>query len=162
MRMLGWLSVLLICTTGALANDSLPAHDRKAIEQTISNWETAWKTKNAKLAAHDYSADADWTNAFGMTRRGRTEIEALLEEVFLLPFVMAGESETASQSIRRLAPELVLVITRVERAGQLSSGGEEIGVRHTTHHRILQKTGDQWHIVSHLISDARETSRPAH
>jgi uncharacterized protein (TIGR02246 family) len=136
--------------------------DQALIEQVIENWNKAWQTKDAKLAAQDYSDDADWTNAFGMKKKGRAEIEKMLAEVFSLPFVMAGQSRTAEQSVRSIKPDVALVVTRVERAGQRTSSGLELGTRQTSHLRVLMKSDGGWKIVSHLISDARDTERREH
>jgi uncharacterized protein (TIGR02246 family) len=144
------------------ATETLRARDRAAIERVIENWNLAWTTKDAKLAAGEYSEDADWTNAFGMSGVGRGEIERILTEVFALPFVMAGDSETVDQSIRFLEPHIALVLTRVQRLGQLSPSGEDIGIRRTSHLRILSKDGSGWQIISYLISDARSTQGKGH
>lgn len=146
----------------ALAHDAFPDEDVRAIEKAINNWDTAWKTKDARLAAQNYSDDADWTNAFGMARRGRSEIEKLITEVFALPFVMAGKSATVEQTIRKLDSNMALVISRVEREGQQSPSGETMSKRQTTHHRLFRKTKDGWQIIAHLISDARDTERTKH
>ena len=130
--------------------------DRAAIEKAIHHWNTAWDTKDSALAAQDYAADADWTNAFGMVRKGRAEIQATLAEVFALPFVMAGDSETVDQSIRFLGPDTALVLTRVQREGQKNPGQQSIGTRHTSHLRVFSRIDGRWQIVSHLISDARD------
>jgi uncharacterized protein (TIGR02246 family) len=100
--------------------------------------------KDAKLAARDYSDDADWTNAFWMKRTGRAEIERFLAEVFSRLFVMAGQSKTAEQSVRFVKPDVALVITRVERVGQRTPSGDELGTRHTSHLRVLLKTRGGW------------------
>ena len=144
----------------ALAQVQTKPNDQKSIEQLIENWNKAWQTKNAKLAAQDYSDDADWTNAFGMKRRGRVEIEKLLGEVFSLSFVMAGQSKTVEQSIKLIKPDVALVTTRVERSGQRTPSGAELGTRHTSHLRVLLKSGGRWQIVSHLIADARDPQAP--
>lgn len=136
--------------------------DQKMIEQAIENWNKAWQTKDSKLAARDYTDDADWTNAFGMKRKGRAEIEKILAEVFALPFVMAGESKTVEQTVRFLKPDVALIITRVERTGQEVASGDALGTRRTSHLRVMVKTGKQWKITSHLISDARATEQPKH
>ena len=46
----------------------------------ISHWDEGWKVFDAELAARDYSPDADWTNAFGRVRKGKTEIFEYLAE----------------------------------------------------------------------------------
>lgn len=155
------LAVALIPSL-AFAQDVLPKTDQAAVEQVIENWNRAWQTKSAELAAQDYSDDADWTNAFGMKRRGRAEIQKFLAEVFSLPFVMAAQSKVIEQSVKFIKPDVALVITRVERVGQRTPTGEELGTRETTHLRVLMKSKENWKIISHLISDARDPQRREH
>ena len=157
----GAICVLLLAFSAVPAQDLITNNDRAQIEQAIENWNKAWITKDHRLAALNYSEDADWTNAFGMSRKGRTEIEKTLKEVFSLPFVMEGKSKTVGQTIKPLSPSFVAVFTRVEREGQKLSSGETLATRRTSHLRIFAKT-ETWQIVSHLISDARETQRTTH
>ena len=153
---------IALLSGAALAQTITSKRDQAAVEQTVANWNKAWQTKDAKLAAQDYSNDADWTNAFGMKRKGRAEIEKILTEVFSLPFVMEGESKTAEQSVRFIKPEVALVATLVERAGQRTPSGAELGLRRTHHLRVLMRSEGRWEIVSHLISDARDAQRREH
>jgi uncharacterized protein (TIGR02246 family) len=149
--------ITFVVTCSASGQVKMSRTDQALIEQAIENWNKAWQTKDSKLAAQDYSDDADWTNAFGMKRKGRADIEKVLAEVFALPFVMAGQSKTVEQSVRFINPDVALVVTRVERAGQRVPSGAELGTRQTSHLRVLIKFQGQWKIVSHLISDARDT-----
>jgi uncharacterized protein (TIGR02246 family) len=136
--------------------------DRVAVEAVIDTWNEGWRIKNAALAAQGYSSDADWINAFGMRERGRDAIAAKLKEVFGLPFVMGAESRVVKQEIRFITPAVAVVITQVEREGQKSPSGEQLGTRRTSHQRVLVKEREQWRIVSHLISDARDTASARH
>lgn len=136
--------------------------DKAEIERAIENWNTAWKIRDPRLAAQDYSDNADWTNAFGMSRVGRAEIESVLTEVFKLPFVMAGDSGTVAQDIRFIGTDHAVVSTRVERLGQRNPAGQDIGQRRTSHLRVFEKNDGIWQIISHLISDARDTQQPGH
>ena len=97
-----------------------------------------------------------------MKRRGRAEIQKFLAEVFSLPFVMAAQSKVIEQSVKFIKPDVALVITRVERVGQRTPTGEELGTRETTHLRVLMKSKENWKIISHLISDARDPQRREH
>ncbi|HWL94918.1 MAG TPA: nuclear transport factor 2 family protein [Phycisphaerae bacterium] len=128
----------------------------------IERWDRAWQTRDAALAAQDYSDDAVWVNAFGMRRTGRAAIERTLAEVFALPFVAAGESRTIGHDVRYLSRDIALVATIVERRGQQAPDGQALGLRRTSHLRVLQRRGDRWVIVSHLISDARDQQGPRH
>lgn len=153
---------IVLMTSVAFAQDPTQSADKATVEQVIENWNRAWQAKSAKLAAQDYSEDADWTNAFGMKRRGRAEIEKFLAEVFSLPFVMAAQSKVVEQSVRFIRPDVALVVTLVERVGQRTPSGEALGTRQTSHLRVLVKSGGSWKIVSHLISDARDPERREH
>lgn len=161
-RVLLVIILTFVLTCPASGQVKLSESDQALIEQAVGNWNRAWQTKDSKLAAQDYSDDADWTNAFGMKRKGRAEIERALAEVFALPFVMAGQSRTVEQSFRSINPDVALVITRVERVGQRVPSGAELGTRQTTHLRVLVKSKGQWKIISHLISDARDTEQRGH
>jgi uncharacterized protein (TIGR02246 family) len=154
------LSLLIITT--ASGQTARQKNDQLQIEKAITNWETAWRTKNVQLAAQDYSNDADWTNAFGMIRKGRVEIESVLRDVFALPFVMVGNSKTIEQKVTFLKPDVATVVTRVEREGQKMRSGETLPVRKTSHLRIFIRENGRWQIVNHLISDARETEAGRH
>jgi len=159
MKVITLLAVIIsFAATGSMSGqDKRSKSDKAAIEQTTANWDKAWQTKDFKLAAQDYSDDADWTNAFGMKRKGRAEIEKVLAEVFALPFVMAGQSKTVEQTVKFIKSDVALVITRVERVGQQAPSGAELSTRQTSHLRVLVKSKGHWKIVSHLISDARDT-----
>jgi len=154
------LAIILFGVTPAHAQT--PENDQALIEQAIDRWYRAWEIEDPKLAAQDYTEDADWTNAFGMSRKGRAEIENQLTEVFAMSFVMSGQSRIVDQSVRFLGQDVALVTTSVERSGQKSPSGESIGVRHTNHLRVFTKSKGNWKIVSHLISDARDREGTAH
>ena len=148
------------CTSPRPAADR--AVDTRAVEAAVDRWTEAWQVKDAALAARDYADDAEWTNAFGQTQRGRAAIEAQLREVFALPFVTAGQSAPTAQTVRFLRPDVALVWTRVERRGQQAPSGEALGLRRTSHLRVFERRGGAWVITSHLISDARDTAAPQH
>ena len=97
-----------------------------------------------------------------MKRKGRAEVEKFLSQVFAMPSVMAGQSKTAEQSVRFIKPDVALVSTQVERSGQRTPSGAELGTRHTSHLRVLMKSDGGWKIISHLISDSRDTERREH
>jgi uncharacterized protein (TIGR02246 family) len=148
--------------TPAVADTASRDADTAAITSLIDQWNRGWQTKDPSLAAAAYSDDADWTNAFGFHQRGRAAIESFLGEVFQLPFVMAAESKVVDQEIRFVSRDVACARTRVERTGQTTPDGRALGTRTTHHLRVLAKRDKQWVIVSHLISDARDPSSPAH
>jgi uncharacterized protein (TIGR02246 family) len=161
--------LLLLCallTPAAVSAQAAAARptsaDSAAIEAALGRWYRAWEARDAALGAQDYTEDAEWTNAFGMRRQGRAAIEATLREVFALRFVVAGESRATAEEIRWLGPDVALVVSRVERAGQQTPTGASLGTRQTTHHRVFVRAGGVWRIASHLISDARDRQQASH
>ena len=163
MRPASFLLLALLPVARAAAQPRPTAADSAATGAALDRWYHAWETRDAALGARDYGDDAEWTNAFGMTRRGRAAVEATLREVFALPFVVAGESRPTTQTMRWLRPDVVLVASRVERTGQRTPSGAALGTRQTTHHRVFVRDGGgAWRIASHLISDARDRQQPGH
>ncbi|RPH67658.1 MAG: SgcJ/EcaC family oxidoreductase [Myxococcaceae bacterium] len=152
------VAILLLLASPALADQG----DRSAVEALIESWNEGWRTKDAELAARGYSADADWINAFGMSERGREAITRRLREVFALPFVMGARSRVVKQEVRFVSAAVAVVITQVEREGQRTPSGEQLGVRRTSHQRVVVKEAGQWRVVSHLISDARDPQASQH
>jgi uncharacterized protein (TIGR02246 family) len=141
----------------------MTSENKRAIVEAVESWTAAWGANaNWRLATQHYAADADWTNAFGVTCKSRGELEATLAGIFSLSHVMAGRDEVAGHEIRSVRPDVVLVKTRVDRAGQLTPSGRPLGTRHTTHLRVFAQSEAGWKIVSHLISDARASQRPRH
>jgi uncharacterized protein (TIGR02246 family) len=140
----------------------MTSEDRRAIVEAVESWTAAWESGDWQPATQHYAEDADWTNAFGVTCKSRSELEAALAHIFSLPYVMAGRDEVAGHEIRSVGPDVVLVKTRVDRCGQLTPSGQRLGTRHTTHLRVLEKGDAGWKIVSHLISDARASELPHH
>ncbi len=159
MKTLVWfilLSPLYTC------GQQLSASDSVQISSMIKDWDDAWNIKNPVLAAKWYTADARFTNAFGDKVNGQTEIRRLLTEVFSLPFVMSGKSETIEHQFQNLNGNTVIVHTAVTRKGQQMPDGIVIPDRRTTHMRVFQKVGNAWAIKSHLISDARDKQSSKH
>jgi uncharacterized protein (TIGR02246 family) len=159
-----YLLILLIFQLGVINApcQELQLRDSTLIVSVINDWNKAWKEKDYILAAKGYSQDCRFTNAFGDKRNGRLEVQNLLKEVFALPFVMAGESETTEHLFQVLDNTNVVVHTSVIRKGQKTPDNRVIPDRQTTHMRVFQKKDDTWEIHAHLISDARDKQTPKH
>jgi uncharacterized protein (TIGR02246 family) len=157
-----FLLLALLGLSRPARSQALPAPDSLQLLAQLADWDRAWATKDPVLAAQAYAPDARFTNAFGDQRTGRRAIEALLREVFALPFVMAGTSETHAHRFQPAGPATVLVHTAVVRAGQQLPDGTVLPDRHTSHLRVFRKRGGTWQVVAHLISDARNKHAPGH
>lgn len=158
--LLGFISMLVF--TFASDAQSFSTKDSLQIHTIIEDWNKAWDVKDYVLAAKWYSGDARFTNAFGDKRNGQKEVEALLKEVFALPFVMSGKSETAEHRYQLLSNNNVIVHTAVVRKGQQMPDGSVMPDRQTTHLRVFQRGNDKWEIKAHLISDARDKQSTKH
>ena len=153
------LVLLLSLAVPASAQD-LSSADSTAILSAVERWEEGWKVRDAALASQDYSDTADWTNAFGMRRMGRTEIHELLSEVFELPFVMAGDTEYRYHDLTALGGNVVLLRSHAVRTGQQLPDGTVEEPRRTNHLRVFRKQDGRWVIESHLIGDERTPGEP--
>lgn len=161
--MLRQVCVGILCLLAPLSSaraDDPAESDRAAIMQALHRWEQAWVDKDAELAARDYSDDADWTNAFGMRRLGREEIQKLLEEVFQLPFVMAGSTLYEYHDFTYVGPSTILLRSRAIRTNQQLDSGKTEPPRRINHLRVFAKQGERWVIISHLIADERTPGKP--
>ena len=135
--------------------------DSSAIFKTMENWNKAWETSDAKLAVKDYTQDADWTNAFGMRRIGKDSIQALLEYVFSLPFVMAADkSNYEYHDLKFLTDDVAILRSKNIREGQQLPDGRVEEPRRVNHLRVYVKQKDKWLIISHLIGDERTPGKP--
>lgn len=156
-----FLTAALLLLAPAFAGAQVAtAADSARIFEAMENWEHAWQARDAALAVRDYTVDADWTNAFGMRRIGRDSIRTLLDEVFDLPFVMAGETEYEYHDLRFLGPDVALLRSRAIRAGQQLPDGTVEEDRRINHLRVFVRSDGGWAITSHLIGDERTPGRP--
>ncbi|TMU56065.1 YybH family protein [Flagellimonas algicola] len=155
------LFLIVLIAFSTIHAQSISENDSILIVNKIDDWNRAWKTKDAVLAAKWYSDDADFTNAFGFSMIGKDSIESFLTRVFKMNFVMAGDSEQTSLKLRPMSENVVLVVSTISRKGQKMSDNSELGDRRTTHHRLFKKQ-NSWKIVAHLISDARKIGTSKH
>ncbi len=155
------LILIVVLGSQTIVAQNISESDSLRIVTKINDWNRAWKTKDAELASQWYSENADFTNAFGFNRIGKSDIQKYLTEVFGFDFVMAGNTEQTSIKLKKISDNVVLVITTVEREGQKSSDNKELETRKTSHYRLFEKTND-WLITAHLISDARSIKTEKH
>lgn len=126
------------------------------IMNTIDNWNDGWDAKDVDLAVKDYSENTDWTNAFGDRVQSKQELRNLLEKIFALDFVMAGEGNYVNDDVKFLTDDIALLRSTNIRKGQKWSDGSIMNDRHIHHLRVYQKINNEWKIISHMISQAHE------
>jgi uncharacterized protein (TIGR02246 family) len=135
---------------------SLPQADQDAIGTTLISLLTGFKERNADQLDGIYSADADWVNAFGSTKKGNDEIVAYLRGLFADANFNAGTLKAPPQTaIRVLTPDVILVSAHLQVEGQKLAGGGSIPERDNFSLRVLQRQSDgRWLIVSEMYNDA--------
>ncbi|HEY7298877.1 MAG TPA: SgcJ/EcaC family oxidoreductase [Xanthobacteraceae bacterium] len=127
-----------------------------SIEGTLLALGTAFRQRDARLLESVYADDADWTNAFGTTLRGRRQIVAYLTGLFADPHFNAGTAGRPQVSVRPVTDDVVLVKTVVDIEGQQRTDGTPLGARHNHSLKVLQRQPDgTWLIVSEMYMDAR-------
>jgi uncharacterized protein (TIGR02246 family) len=134
--------------------------DQQAVGEVMMRVATAFRGLDASGLEEVYSEDADWTNAFGTTKKGAAEIAAYLERLFADPHFAAGKPIGPPQaSMRFVAEDVAVVKTYIEREGQQTSGGEQLPVRRNHSLKVLRREPDGWKIVSDIYMDARDDER---
>jgi uncharacterized protein (TIGR02246 family) len=126
--------------------------DDAAIREIIGRWDSLWRGADTATALQDYAEDADWMEAFGVYRRGRTEIVRF----FAPNGPMHRDTSPSRISIRYVRPDVAVVWSYYETAGQHSvSGQNTYPVRKTHSLRVLTKEKGRWAIISQLIMDEK-------
>ena len=117
----------------------------------------AFRSSDATGVEDLYSEDADWTNAFGTSKKGAAEIAEYLTRLFADEHFAAGKPVGPPQaSMRFVTDDVCVVKTYIEREGQETSGGEKLAVRRNHSLKVFRREGDGWKIVSDIYMDARE------
>ena len=81
--------------------------EEAAIRAVIARVREGFVKLDAAQVASAYSADAEWTNAFGVTKRSRGDLEQFLKRLFVRPEFRGGaESPSVVLSLRLLRPTL--------------------------------------------------------
>ncbi len=133
------------------------AEDQEAVGGVMMKVVGAFKSLDASGIEDAYSDDADWTNAFGTSKKGAGEIAEYLERLFADEHFGAGKPVGPPQAqIRFVTEDVCVVKTYIEREGQETSGGEKLAVRHNHSLKVLRREEDGWKIVSDIYMDARQ------
>ena len=143
-------------TDGRKDPDSGHAEDEAVIRRIVANWDRGWKDFEPEVATVDYADDADWVNAFGKARTGRSEIRKYLATLFTTPEIRSRQSTPSTVVIRFIRPDVAAVSSFRETVGQKSASGREYPTRKTHDLRVIVKQADQWRIISHMIMDEKD------
>jgi uncharacterized protein (TIGR02246 family) len=152
------LATLAVGHSGSTAPSSdQDARDEAAIRRIVGDWDQGWKAFDPDLTTRDYAADADWTNAFGISRKGKAEIHKFLADLYKNPGIRSRQSTPSTTTIRFLRPDIAAATSYRETVGQKTASGAAYPTRKTHDLRVLVRDKTTWTIVSHLIMDEKET-----
>ncbi|MEU8005500.1 SgcJ/EcaC family oxidoreductase [Catellatospora sp. NPDC049111] len=135
------------------------ARDEEAIGAVMARLAQAFAGLSADGVAELYTADADWTNAFGTSRTGGAQIEAYLAALFADPHFAAGRPLGPPRvELQWLDADAAVVKTYLEREGQLRADGSTMPVRRNFSLKVFVRRPDGWKIASDMYMDARDDS----
>jgi len=98
-----------------MTNEAGRPEDQQAVGEAMMLLANAFRTLDASGLGGLYSEDADWTNAFGTTKRGAAEIVAYLTQLFADPHFAAGKPLGPPQaSMRFVADDVAVVKTYID------------------------------------------------
>ncbi|MGW1893329.1 YybH family protein [Streptomyces sp. NPDC002004] len=133
--------------------------DEEQIRNRIRSIAIGFRELKADVFRDVYAEDADWTNAFGTTLRGRDVIVGYLRKLFADPHFSSGRQVGSPQAqLRWVTDDVVVVKTYIEREGQQTREGEDLPLRRNYSIKVLHRQGGHWVVVSDLYMDAREES----
>jgi uncharacterized protein (TIGR02246 family) len=131
--------------------------DQQAVGESMMRLANAFRSLDATGVEELYSEDADWTNAFGTTKKGAKVIASYLTELFADPHFGAGKPVSPPQaSMRFVTDDVAVVKTYIEREGQQTSSGEQLPIRRNHSLKVFRREEGGWKIVSDIYMDARE------
>lgn len=139
-------------------NEEQRQKDAEEIGKTLKLQMKGFQTRDVSAWESIYTEDADWTNAFGISRTGPEEIMDYVDGLFeqegdLGPRNFVQEPQF---DIRMLSDEVCVVRTYTEIEDQKVSQDETIN-RRTFSQKVLTRQDDgRWLIASELFMDANQ------
>jgi uncharacterized protein (TIGR02246 family) len=109
----------------------------------------AWNAHDARAYAAPFAADAEFTNVFGLTQKGRAAIEAAHDAIFKTMF-KDSRLALAETRIRFLRPDIAVVDAHWTMTGARDPEGRPWPARHGLLNQIAARGAGVWSIaVSH-------------
>jgi uncharacterized protein (TIGR02246 family) len=133
---------------------------QQAIDKIVSDMTAAWNRRDVAAFGAAFAEDAEFTNVFGMTQRGRAEIEASHAPLFTTIFKDTELIATETR-VRLIRPDIAAVDVRWKMSGARDPMGNPWPEREGILNWIVTRHGDAWLIdVSHNMDlPAREMLR---
>lgn len=142
---------------------ALPQADQESIGKTLLTLLKAFDDRDAEPLNGVYSADADWVNAFGTVKHGRSEIVEYLRGLFKDANFNRGELAGAPQtSFKVVTPEVVIVSAHLVVKGQGLVGGGTMDRDNYSVRVLHRQPNGSWLIVSEMFQDANTETTYQH
>ena len=130
-----------------------PPSDEAAVRAIADHWKQAWDKFDASILDGDFTADADWQNAFGIRQKGNAAIVAFVSQVVKRPQLRGRQTTWDAIQVRFLRPDVALAFRDYRTLGHKTSDGRELPERRTHATWVLTKDDGRWRIASQVISD---------
>ncbi len=132
--------------------------DEAEIGKVLEKLYQGFAERDAEGMREVYVEDADWTNAFGRTLKGRDAIVDYLKELFADPNFAQGKLVKAPEvSIRPVGADTAAAKVYTEIAGQRTTDGGTLPVRRNHSLKLIGRQRDgSWKIISEIYMDARD------
>ncbi len=125
---------------------SLSTNIEQAVQQIVDAFAAAWNDHDARALAALFAQDADFTNVFGMTARGRSSIEQFHRPIFETMFKDSRLEATRTQ-IRPVRPDVVALDMHWSMTGARDPEGNEWPERHGLISMVIVRDQDVWSIA---------------
>src|SRR4051812_31529263 len=101
-------NLVVLCVLGALSNSARAADHGQAIKARVATFVDAWNQHDAKQMAACWTEDGDLINPFGVSAKGREQIEQLFAKE-QSQIMKNTTNEMSVASIRMVGDDLALV-----------------------------------------------------
>ncbi len=120
--------------------------DEKGIERLLAAFAEGWNNHDAAEFSRVFEEDADFTNVMGISKSGRSAIEALHAPLFQTIWAFSTLSITESK-IRFIKPDVAAVDARWTLDGLKDQNGNDRPPRNGLLNFVMTKGNDRWMIT---------------
>jgi uncharacterized protein (TIGR02246 family) len=135
-----------IACTWAQAHPNGSAADQAAIRRVFADFDRSFNRHDARAMAMTFAPDADFTNMYGVYRRGREGVEQWMTPLFQGRLRDSRRTD-AVRSIRFLTPNLAAVDANSVITGTRAADGSVAPPRKGLMTVILRKLDGRWRIA---------------
>lgn len=143
----GLLCSLLLCSAANAHAKTLSdtTTDRRAIQQSVKNYEDAWNSHDPRGLADCYDSAATWVNWFGAYYIGKTDIRQHYEITHSTYFKDTRYYTRSIEDITFLKPDIAIAHVRTGLSGDSRYPGQTFEFRRTI---VMIKKEGKWLILA--------------